>query len=58
MTSVYFFIHLIYALLLSTWETKLLRFKNNVKNFDKDMIKVYGTQRRKDKYIKISPKNL
>ena len=34
MTSDYYLIHFIYALLLRTWEAKFLRFKN-VTNFDK-----------------------
>ena len=35
--------------------SKFLRLKNAM-NVDKATIKVYGTQRRKDKYIEISPK--
>ena len=50
MTSDYLMIHLIYTLLLKIWEAKFLRFKN-VMNFDKITVKVYGMQRRKDKYI-------
>ena len=55
MISDYLLIHLIYALLIKKLEAKFLRFKN-VMNFDKVKIKVYGMQRRKDKYIEISPK--
>ena len=57
MTSDYLLIRNIYVLLFRTWEAKFLRFKN-VMNFDKATIKVYGTQRRKEKYIETSPKNI